>query len=413
MLHSPPSRVGYYCWAGPGTIRMLRLKYFHPPIDEASLLSSYDFPYLRSIRDVFGVTDMWATYSWGFSDATEREDRQFLRDRLEHFHRAGLRVHAYVQGPNLVHTDFRDCGWFCKDARGALIAYHRGRKMACINNPEFRAFMVRRVRDACKEEVDGVYIDNVWLGQLGLPHGRGVSRGHLGCRCDACAQAFRQKTGSAIPSPGSDPALLDAYVAFRIASVTAFLRELSGIAREHGKAFGSNSLDPRMDTRYVSGVDLAQVDELQDYVLFETLSLPNPAHARNNFVVGALRQSGVLRKPTFVVSYKRGIGFDAEWSQDDVDAVFAEGKALGYHPCLKGSEFVRDGVWHNLRPERFLGPKTHLPLVIAPVSRRHRPLARWFLCRMEGWLNALATLYWEKRWARRWFGWSERLLLGA
>jgi hypothetical protein len=33
-------RIGYYCWAGPGTIRMIKVKYFNPRIDEKSLMTS-------------------------------------------------------------------------------------------------------------------------------------------------------------------------------------------------------------------------------------------------------------------------------------------------------------------------------------------------------------------------------------
>jgi hypothetical protein len=406
-----PSRVGYYCWAGPGTIRMLRLKYGHPPIDEGSLLSSYDLPALQRLKSVLRVSDCWATYSWGFAEATEREDRAFLRAKLENFHRACVRVHAYVQGPNLVYADFADRDWFCRDVRGSLIAYHRGRKVVCVNNPGFREFLAGRVRAACREEVDGVFIDNVWLGQLGLPHGRGRTRGHVGCRCEACQSAFRKQTGSAIPSPRQDPALFEEYLAFRVRSVTAFLRGLRDIAHEHGKEFGSNSLDPRLDTRFVFGVDLSEVDRLQDYTLFEALSLPNPAHVRNNHRVGALRASGVLRKPTFVVSYKRGIGFDAPWSQEDVDAIFAESRALGFYPCIKGSEFVSGGRWHNLRPEGYRAPRSRRPLVIRPVPRRRRPFLHAALRLAEGRLNTLATFYYEHAWTKRYFNWCERLLL--
>jgi hypothetical protein len=71
-------RTGFYCWAGPGTIRMIKLKFFNPKIDRHSLMHSYDYNYLSKAKELFGITDVWATYSWGFSPETEKEDYKFF-----------------------------------------------------------------------------------------------------------------------------------------------------------------------------------------------------------------------------------------------------------------------------------------------------------------------------------------------
>lgn len=75
-------RIGFYAWGGPGTIRLLRRKYHSPKIDESSFLHLYDQPYLFRLKKTLPVTDMWVTYSWGFSDSTEQPDYEFITQRL-------------------------------------------------------------------------------------------------------------------------------------------------------------------------------------------------------------------------------------------------------------------------------------------------------------------------------------------
>ena len=79
------SRVGIYAWGGPGTVRLLQTKYHRPKIDQASFLELYDFPSLQKLKQLFGVTDAWVTYSWGFSDETESVDRRFIQLKLKNF----------------------------------------------------------------------------------------------------------------------------------------------------------------------------------------------------------------------------------------------------------------------------------------------------------------------------------------
>ena len=64
-------RIGYYSWAGPNTIDMLKTKYFSPKLSLNSIMNSYDYEYLAELKDKFGVTDFWCTYSWGFANGLE------------------------------------------------------------------------------------------------------------------------------------------------------------------------------------------------------------------------------------------------------------------------------------------------------------------------------------------------------
>jgi hypothetical protein len=50
-------RAGVYCWAGPGTERMIRLKYPHHKIDLPSVWQSYDYDQLKQAKEKLGTTD--------------------------------------------------------------------------------------------------------------------------------------------------------------------------------------------------------------------------------------------------------------------------------------------------------------------------------------------------------------------
>ena len=385
-------RVGYYCWGGPGLIRMLQTKYFSPRIDTHSLLRTYDYDVLQAAKETFGITDVWATLSWGFSDATEKEDWEFLRARLDNFHRLGLRVHAYIQGPNVVYREFPDRDWYCRDPQGRLIAYHRGRKLTCVNHPEFRAFLQERVRRACAMDIDGVFIDNAFLGQLGFPGAE------PGCRCAICKKLW-------------SPERTSTYGQFRIESLLGCMRDLAKIAHDAGKEFGSNSLDPRFDAEHVYGTDLRALADIQDYLLFETLTMPDASTGRGNAAVHRVLTDGLTKKPVFVVSYKKGIGFDGTFSQKNIDDIFSEAACIGCCPALKGSEYLTNGTWHNLNPRGYRQPV--VAAAAPPMPRAARlSLPRPLMHAIGRHVHPLMSLYYENAFVRRSCGWVERMLIG-
>jgi hypothetical protein len=353
-------RAGIYYWAGPGTIRMIRLKFFDPPIDEEGLMRSYDPDMLQELQSKLGVTDAWVTYSWGFSDETEREDRTFLRSRLENFKRLGIRTHAYVQGTNLVHGEFREDLW-CRDHNGKRIPYHRGRSLCCPNNPAFRSLLLTRVEDACRTHADGVYVDNFHFGQF--PVALGGYATFFGCACRHCERVF----GRSVPSfhrLGSEQS--EAYVRFRAETMHALLRDLRMIASRYGKQLGTNSFDQNLNARLTYGYDLQEVVGLQDYVLLENFN--HPASGGSNAHHADLFAG---EKPVFVVSYMKIIGGHPALSQRDIDAVHSESAALGYAPCYKATEFTTDEAWHNLDPNSFDAPSI-MPVIPAAMKARVR-----------------------------------------
>lgn len=340
--------VGYYCWAGPGTIRMINTKYFDPTIDVESLLSSYDIEYLSEVKGKLGVTDFWATYSWGYNTQTEAEDYQFLVSRISNFHKLGIRLHAYVQGTNLVYAEYKDLDVWARDNFGRLMAYSKGRKLTCVNNPHFQAEFYRKVALAAQENFDGIFIDNVHMGQMAPSLGpKPVS--FVGCYCQYCQQLFKEQTGQKVPRflSWAKPELLQAYLDFRTQSLHSFLEKAAKIAHTHGKLFGSNSYDPKFDPRIVYGFEYDKLATLQDYLLFETHSFPNVDGSSNNFRAEQLAQQ--LPIPIFALSYKHGISYDHQLSQAELELLKADADSHAFNLCIKGSEFVTDGVWHNLR----------------------------------------------------------------
>lgn len=402
---NPTPRAGVYCWAGPGTERMIRLKYPRQQIDLASIWQSYDLDQLQQAKEKLGTTDAWVSYSWGFSEQTEQEDYQFLRERLDNFHRLDIKTHAYVQGTNLVYDEHQDEDYYCRDYRGRLIPYHRGRKLTCPNNPAFKAYIQRKVALALEEEVDGVFVDNMHFGLFPLMLGKRRTT-FFGCHCQHCQQRFKREVGTSIPDMFHlDSEVFRAYVDFRVRSLTELVRDLAVQVHAAGKLFGSNSFDPRHDPRLLYGIDIAALDQVQDYLLFENHYLP--CKKRSNAYLRPLVQP--LSKPVFVVSYKRGIGRERHYSQADFDAVYSESQEMGYVPCYKASEYTTKGVWHNLRFEqlqpvqriegmRFKAPKANVDVPKLPGGPYFGGVVNRF------YVPSLSH-YYENRFVRKSFGW--------
>ena len=386
-------RAGLYCWAGPGTLRMTALKFFSAPVERESVMRSYDADVLARTKDLLGLTDAWVTYSWGFPKAVEREDEEFLRSKLGNFRRLGIRTHAYVQGMNLVREGAAADYW-CRDARGRPIPYHRGRSLCCPNNPAFRAYLLSRVEDACREEVDGVFVDNFHLGQFPVPAGGAVTS--FGCHCAYCRASF----GEEIPRGGAvDDDRVRAYIDFRAESMHALSRDLRQVADRHGKMLGVNGLDIDLDARLFYGYDVRRLAAVHDYLLVENFN--HPSEGRTNAHLAPLARA--LPVPLVIVSYRRAIGRHPRLRQEDLDGVFSDAAAAGFVPCYKGSEFTTGGTWHNLDPSALRAPSIR-PLP-APKPPRGSSLPRALLPMLDRVYPPFVRAVHESRVVRWLAGW--------
>lgn len=342
---TPPTRVAIYAWGGPGTIRLLQTKYHSPQINSESFLNLYEDSTLARARQLFDVTDAFITYSWGFSDEREQEDYAFLRTKLRNFKQLGIRTHAYVQGLNLVTDDFADQDLFCRDPSGRLLSYSKGRSFTCPNNPHAVAIITNRVTRACQEDVDGIFVDNVLFGLPPLSV-RTDFIPFFGCSCTYCQQAFKRQFGYPLPCAQKRGKEIEDFLSFRARTITRLIQQLSMIAHSHDKEFGINLYDPtlRNDTVYY-GYSLGAIEKYLDCLLVENHSLPSQAQASNTHLIPLIQAT---KKPVFVVSYKRGIGMETQFTQTDFDSIYTESKQLGYAPCYKATEFTTNGIWHAL-----------------------------------------------------------------
>jgi len=347
-------RVGFYAWAGPDTIKMQNLKFFTPKIDKKSLLSTYDYDYLNELKDKFGITDFWAMYSWGFSDQNEADQHKFLIDRLDNFKKLDIKVHAYIQGTNIVMKDLKDVDWYCLDNKNKKINYYRGRYVVCLNNPNFIDYKIKLIEKMIKEDFDAIYMDNIQMGQIALPFEfNKLPFNFTGCNCNYCKKKFLKEYDAEIPLDfEKNLNLTQNYLDFRINSVTNFISKISNVVRANNKEFGTNSFDPKFNIKYIFGTDLEKLISLQDYFLFENHSL-NFSGIDNGYINSISSQ---LIKPVFVVSYRKGIGYEPEYTQKDINNIYSEVNNFNFNSCIKGSEYNTNGIWHNLRINNYVKP---------------------------------------------------------
>lgn len=371
-----PQRVGLYAWGGPGTIRLIKTKYHSPKINEESFLSLYSKKTLQQLKKTFQITDAWVTYSWGFADQTEQEDYQFLRQHLDHFHQLGIRPHAYVQGFNLVTREFFDQDLFCRDVKGRLLPYSKGRSFTCPNNPHFQKLFLRRVAQASRENVAGVFIDNIIFGLPPLlVKKQAVS--WFGCACQWCQKSFKSHFHETLPLSFHDQNILKKYLQFRRRSVLSLLTEAKRIIQQAGKEFGVNLYDPSLhQAEFFFGYHFDDLDPLLDYYLVENHSLAGykKPHWRGNQDTVSFFPN--KQKPLFIVSYEKGIGREKSFNTRHYSTIFQDAQQHTYLPCLKATEFTTKKIWHAMLTDMLSHWSAHSTVVYKHIPLRGRRKAR-------------------------------------
>lgn len=377
-MSTEKSRLGLYAWGGPGTVEMLRVKHgsWNMRVDEQSILQLYNEQSLRQAA-ALGVTDMWVTYSWGFGEQREQPHRQYLREKLPLFQRYGIRTHAYVQGPNRVVQEFNP-ELFCRDGNGQLLPYSAGRAMVCTRTPGGLEQVLQPIRDACNERVDGVFMDNMLCGAPPA-YIRSDHATFFGCACTWCQEAFATEYGYPMPVRirAGERQVRDT-IDFRCATLQRLVAAASAICRKAGKEFGVNLFDPLWhDPALTFGYNLQALLPHVDYQLFENHALVAQGKVANGHLRHCIAAAG---KPTFIVSYRKGIGCDDQWSQADINAIVSEAAVLGYFPCIKASEYVRGRVWHSADLSRWQQPVAQRQWQVRSALPRQKPLPRSSAC---------------------------------
>ncbi len=376
-----------YLWAGPGTIRMNRLKFMDAPVDDAVHLQAHTPDGAQRIAAA-GFNWAYLMYDWGFPPEVEQEDHASFGEAVKAYQSAGISVFGYIQTSNCVFDgSYRLKDWYARDERGRLIYYYTGRYMTCWLHPEWQAHLRDMVRGVVASGAEGVFFDNPWHANQPLHFG-GTWMGAAGCFCERCRNTFYAETGHPIPvclTPETGVASQD-YLRWRAGLVTRTIGELGDYARSlrPDVLVSCNDFDAVMRPSYlVYGIDLAGLSGVQDLLMIEDYGLPRYENGRSPTLVNnalTLRTARALAGSTPVTTdpYDKGIGFDGVYAPRRFVQGIAEAAACGAPMVVKGTEFVEDGRFTLLTAEPFAPQRQ-------AIAQIHR------------WLDEHADLYTDRR----------------
>ncbi len=185
-----PARDSIPAWARNGAIRFARWDggrieaakailsgwpNFWPPDPNVLYATDnwYNLKTIQLLKDA-GVNMIWVTFSNGFSNQTERLNQDQLKRYIAECHRQGIHVMAYESITNMFWQDmFRNVpesrNWPAIGKDGKPVPYgaaaykkigYISRYMADLSNPEWQAYLRKRVQLALDAGADGVDYDN-------------------------------------------------------------------------------------------------------------------------------------------------------------------------------------------------------------------------------------------------------------
>lgn len=335
-----------YFWAGPGTIRMNRLKFLNAPVDEHVHIAGHTS--IGAIRLVKEARFNWIylMYDWGFAPEIEQADWRSFADAVRVYHEQGARVFGYVQLSNCVRDgSFKNKDWYVLNPQGRAVHYYSGRYMTCWRSDEWHAHLREMVKGIVDVGADGVFFDNPWHGAQTSFFG-GVWLGSPGCFCEKCRAAFRAAHHAEMPTridPGNG--FSQTYLRWRANQVTQRITDLAAYARslKNDIVVSVNDFDAVMRPSFVtSGIDLAALARVQDVVMIENYALPRdkPAGTLVNNAI-TLHTASALCGDTPVTTdpYDKGIGFDRVYAARRFQQGMAEAAAANCPMVVKGTEF--------------------------------------------------------------------------
>ncbi len=342
-----------YLWAGPGTIRMNRLKFMGAPVDEAVHHAAHTTQGAQRMAEA-GFTWAYLMYDWGFPPEVEAEDWASFKQAVAVYHSAGLQVFGYIQTSNCVYDgSYLDKDWYACDPRGRLIYYYTGRYMTCWLHPAWQAHLREMAHGVIQAGADGVFFDNPWHASQPLSFS-GAWMGGAGCYCPRCRAAFHQASGREMPTrlnPERDETSR-IYLRWRADLVTHTLHELANYARwlKPDVLVSANDFDAVMRPSYlIYGIDLQKLSGVQDLLMIEDYGLPRREADAGLLVNNALTLRTALalagKTPVTTDPYDKGIGFDGVYAPRRFVQGIAEAAACGAPMVVKGTEFVEDGVF--------------------------------------------------------------------
>ena len=363
-----------YLWAGPGTVRMNRLKFMGAPVDEFVHMEAHTPIGAGRMAEEAGFNWAYLTYDWGFPPEIEKEDWEAFRRTVPVYHAKGIRVFGYIQTSNCVFAgSYREKDWYARDPYNRLFNYYTGRYMICWLHPEWREHLRSMVRGVIESQADGVFFDNPWHASQPFLFA-GAWLGSAGCYCPRCRDAFRTATGLKIPtliSPVEDEESRR-YLRWRADVVTATLSDLSEYARSLNPSIvvSANNFDAVMRPSFViAGIDLAKLADVQDILMIEDYGLPRlessseenltedhvpiPALLVNNALTLHTAVALAGKTPVTTDPYDKGIGFDPVYTPRRFQQGMAEAAACGTPMVIKGTEYIEEGCFTLLTAEEY------------------------------------------------------------
>ena len=353
MHNSTEFRIGnyrpIYLWAGPGTIRMNKLKFMQVAVDEKVHLDAHQSPGAELVVNDLYQNWIHLTYNWGFPPEIEQEDWQSFEIASHAFHQHGAKVFAYIQSSNCVYAgSFTKKNWYALTPNGKKVYYYTGRFMTCFQNNDWINYLKERIADAIQRGANGIFFDNLWYGLQ--PNSLfSTWLGGAGCYCKTCKQTYLHETGLTIPTfmDLQKKEVLN-YIEWRAQKMTEVFQHLSSFARslKHDVIISANDYDPVMrPVKIIFGIDFNALAPIQDVTMIENFALPNWKEnpekilVNNALTVRSAQSFLPADKHLSVLSYDAGIGFDPVYPARRIMTGMAEAAALGCSMTTKGTEY--------------------------------------------------------------------------
>ncbi|PKO06730.1 MAG: hypothetical protein CVU41_05175 [Chloroflexi bacterium HGW-Chloroflexi-3] len=353
MHNSTDFRIGnyrpIYLWAGPGTIRMNKLKFMQVEVDENVHHEAHQFKGADLVVNDLYQNWIHLTYSWGFPPEIEKEDWQSFEGATCEYHKLGAKVFAYIQSSNCVYSgSFKEKDWYAITPKGKKVYYYTGRYMTCFQNITWINYLKERIQDAINRGADGIFFDNLWYGLQPNALFR-TWLGAAGCFCSACQEKYQLETGKSTPILINlhKKEVLD-YIQWRSQKMTLVIQQLSEFARslKSDIIISANDYDPVMrPVKLIFGIDFQSLAKIQDVTMIENFALPKWVDRNEKILVNntiTVRNTQLYlpqQKHLCVLSYDTGIGFDPVYPTRRILTGMAEAAALGCSMTSKGTEY--------------------------------------------------------------------------
>lgn len=338
-----------YLWAGPGTIRMNKVKFMNYPVDENIHLEAHTPTGAAQVVEDIYANWVHLMYDWGFPPEIEAEDWEDFHKAADAFHAAGSPVFAYIQTSNCVFDgSFQEKEWYARNPKGRKIYYYSGRYMVDWTHPEWIQHLKDLIKGAIERGADGIFFDNMWYGEE--PNGlMGAWVGGAGCYCDRCRDLYHRETGRVIPEkilPEREE--VADYLRWRAGKVTAAIQELADYTHslKPDAPISANDYDVTMRNSYlIYGIDVEALARIQDVIMVENFALPRwdsapeSRLANNSLTIRNTREFVRDQAHLSVLSYDVGIGFDPVYPPRRHQQGIGEAAACGASMTIKGTEY--------------------------------------------------------------------------